>query len=72
MKVRAKLGKHGLETVREAVNGWHIRVLGLGQAGRSGLAALWAAKLFVPLIGHLATSIWGHPMTMSRIAAVQN
>jgi hypothetical protein len=52
MKVGAKLGLHGLEASWDAVNGWYLSVIGLGQAYRTSVAALRTAQLFVPLIGH--------------------
>jgi hypothetical protein len=52
MKVRAILGLHGLEAIRDAFNGWHLSVFGLRQARHTRVAALGAAQLFVPLISH--------------------
>jgi hypothetical protein len=52
MEGGAILGLHGLEAIRDAVNGWHIGVTELRQAGHTSVAASRAAQLFVPLIGH--------------------
>jgi hypothetical protein len=42
-KVGAILGLHGLETIRDSINGRYIVVAALGEAGGSLLATLWAA-----------------------------
>jgi hypothetical protein len=52
MKVGAVQGSDDLETIRNAVNGWSVGVVALGQAGYPGLAALGALQSFVPFIGH--------------------
>ena len=42
-EVGAILGLHGLEAMRDAIDGWHIGVFELGQTGHASVAALWAA-----------------------------
>jgi hypothetical protein len=45
-------GGDDLEAIRNAVNGWYVGIVALGQAGYPSLAALGALQSFVPLIGH--------------------
>jgi hypothetical protein len=52
MEVRAVLGLHDDEAIGDAMHGRYLGVFGLRQAGHTGVAALRAAHLFVPLIGH--------------------
>jgi hypothetical protein len=43
MEVRATIGLHDLEAIRDAIDGWHIGVFELRQAGHPGVAASRAA-----------------------------
>jgi hypothetical protein len=52
MEVGAMLCINDLEAIRDALNGWRVRTVVQRQARYSGLAADWAPKVFVPLIGH--------------------
>jgi hypothetical protein len=54
MEVRTILSLHGLKAIRDAFNGWRIRLSQLGQTRQTRVAALWAAECFIPLVGHSA------------------
>jgi hypothetical protein len=52
MEVGAKLCINDLEAIRGVLNGWRVLAVVLRQARHTILAADWAPKFFVPLIGH--------------------
>jgi hypothetical protein len=68
MEVGAILSLNSLEAIRDAFDGWHLGVFGLGQTCHTGVATLGAAQYFIPLIDHRRRPFWASSMTASRIA----
>jgi len=52
MEVGTIPGSDGLEAIRDAFNGWHLGISGLGQTRDTGVTALWTLQLFIPMLDH--------------------